>query len=80
MDVVVPSSLSFDQCSGPAIVVRSPAGEIARKTLDLDTSNRVCAVSSIPGEHTVFLLCPKYPTRAGYRISVVDAKGNRILP
>lgn len=80
MDVVVPASTSFDECSGPVILVRSPAGEIARENLDLGTSNRVCAVSSVPGEHTVSLLCPKYPTKAGFRISVVDAKGNRILP
>lgn len=80
MDVVVPSSGTPNACSGPVIVVRSPAGEIARKNLDPDVNNRVCAVSSAPGEHTVSLVCPKYPTKAGYRISVVDAKGNRVLP
>lgn len=80
MDVVVPSNTSLNQCTDPVIVVRSPAGEIVRENLDLDTNNRVCAVSSVSGEHTVSLLCPKYPTKAGYRISVVDAKGNRALP
>jgi len=80
MDVVVPSSGTPNACSGPVIVVRSPAGEIARKNLNPDVNNRVCAVSSAPGEHTVSLVCPKYPTKAGYRISVVDAKGNRVLP
>lgn len=80
MDVVVPSSTNSNECPGPVIVVRSPAGEITRKNLDLDANNRVCAVSSVSGEHTVSLVCPEYPIRAGYRISVVDAEGNRVLP
>ncbi len=79
MDVVVPSSMSLE-CPEPEIVVRSPAGEIARRTLDLDENNRVCAVSREPGRHAVLLACPAYPVRAGYRISVVDAQGNRIAP
>lgn len=79
LDVVVPSSMSL-ACPDPEIVVRSPAGEIARRALDLDENNRVCAVSGEPGRHAVLLVCPAYPVRAGYRISVVDSRGNRIVP
>lgn len=79
MDVVVPSPTALG-CTEPAIVVRSPAGELLRSTLALDQNNRVCAVSSVAGEHVVSLVCPSYPIKAGYRISVVDDRGNRVLP
>lgn len=79
MDVVVPS-WTGNPCPEPKVVIRSPAGEILSRRVALDENNRVCAVSSLPGEHVVSLECPSYPMKAGYRISVVDARGNRVVP
>ena len=73
-------SAGDEVCTNPEVVVDSPQGVLIRETLNLDENRRICLNSSQAGSHRVFLLCPGYPTRAGYRVSVVDATGRRVPP
>ncbi|MEW6440108.1 MAG: hypothetical protein AB1640_04160 [bacterium] len=81
LDVLVSSVMRSAEdrlCSDPEILIGSPQGELVREGLALDRSRRVCAAASAVGRHTVSLLCDAYPTRAGYRVTVVDASGRRV--
>jgi len=83
LDILVSSvmhSAGDEICTNPEIVIDSPQGELLREALSLDENRSICLRSSQAGSHTVSLLCPHYPTRAGYRVSVVDATGRRVPP
>jgi hypothetical protein len=81
LDILVSSVMRCAEdevCTNPEIVIDSPQGEFLREALRLDENRSICLSSSQAGRHTVSLLCPHYPTRAGYRVSVVDATGRRV--